>query len=75
LDPRVKDKFASSLMHFVYGFIAKVRKVPSEFSVFFTISCAFSSDLFRLSMTRKQISLWLLQNQGTIALQYYRIEP
>lgn len=46
------------------------------FQFFFSIvSRACSSDLFRLSVTRKQISLWLLQGQGTMALQYYRIEP
>jgi len=73
LDPRVKDKFASSLMHSVLS--RKCGKSLVDFQFFSTISRAFSSDLFRLSVTRKQISLWLLQDQGTIALQYYRIEP
>lgn len=68
----LKDKCASSA--YAFDFIAEVRKDPAGFSVFFHhFPCIFN--LFRLSVTRKQISLWLLQGQGTMALQYYRIEP
>jgi len=51
------------------------REIANKFPQHSGFSRGLLLDLFRLSATRERISLWSLQDRGTMALQCYRIGP